>query len=415
MRAHVDLPRRMLSALAVFTLAVLLAAGQASAQPAGTTTVGGQVVHGVEEAGVAGVEVALLVSEEGEVNELATTITGEDGRFLFARAPVDVELEVTAVYQQATSRSGPFVATSEGTPDLELVVYEVTDDPTDVRITSWVVWVDRSAGVAFQHDLRVENLGDRTWMGFGPEADGHRTVLSVPLHPGASGIGFLGRFTECCATMRGAEYVHSSPLLPGRTLATVRYAVETTDRLDLTTRLPVDSFVLMLPDGVSATGPALERTGEIESRGNVYGVYTTEGWEQDEELTIRLHGLDAAPTPWWWFAAAGAGGLLAAASVVWWWRRSSSAEGAAASVPAAPDAPADAGALTADVLLEELALLDLARERGFISDEVHQILRAARTSELHALHAGALGRATALPLGAEGGATAPMAAHRPQA
>jgi hypothetical protein len=389
MRAHVDRPWRALGVLAGLTLALLLTAGQASGQPAGTTKVGGQVVHGVEETGVAGVEVALLASEEGETDELATTVTDEHGRFRFEQAPVGVELEVTATYQEAESRSGPFVTTPEGDPELELLVYEATEDPTDVRITSWVVWVDRGAGVAFQHDLRVENLGDRTWLGFGPEADGNRTVLSVPLHPEASGIGFLGRFTECCATMRGAEYVHTSPLLPGRTLGTVRYAVEKTDRLDLTTSLPVDSFILMLPDGVSATGPALERTGEIESRGNAYGVYTTDGWEQDEELTIRLHGLDAATTPWWWFVVAGAGGLLAAASVVWRWRRSSSAEGAPVSIPPAPDVPADAGGVTAALLLEELALLDIARERGFLSDEDHQALRTARTAELHALHAAA--------------------------
>jgi hypothetical protein len=380
-------------------LAVLPAAHPGWAQPAGTTTVAGQVVHGVQETGVAGVEVALLASEEGEVDELATTITDGEGRFRFERAPVDVELEVTATYQEATSRSGRFRTTSEGNTDLELVVYETTDDPRDVRISSWVVWVDRGAGVTFQHDLRVENGGERTWLGFGPEADGTRTVLSVPLHPEAVGIGFLGRFTECCATMRGAEYVHTSPLLPGRTLGTVRYAVETTDRLDLSTRLPVDSLVLMLPEGVSATGPALERTGEIESRGNAYGVYTTEGWQPGEEMAIGLVGLDAAPTPWWWLVAGGVAGLLVAASVVWWWRRPSASVPTADRVKSpsatgsegADDTPAATGALPTDLLLEELALLDLAQERGFISYEVHQALRTARSAELHAA-AGEQGR-----------------------
>jgi hypothetical protein len=388
MSTHVDRPWRAPGLLVGVALFVLLAADPAWAQPAGTTTVGGQVVHGVEEAGVAGVEVALVISEEGEPEELATTVTDDEGRFRFERVPVDVEVEVTATYERATSRSGPFVTTAAPNTDLELVVYETTDDPRDVRISSWVVWVDRGAGVTLQHDLRVENTGDRTWLGFDPEADGSRTVLSVPLHAEAFGIGFLGRFTECCATMRGTEYVHTSPLLPGRTLGTVRYAVESTDRLDLTTRLPVDSLVLMLPEGVTATGPALERTGEIESRGNAYGVYTAEGWQPGEEMAVRLQGLDAARTPWWWFVAAAAGGLLAAAAVAWRWRRRRSS----AAVPSergaegspAPGAPAVAAAVSAELLLEELALLDLARERGLITEEVHQALRAARRSELHA-------------------------------
>jgi hypothetical protein len=48
--------------------------------------------------------------------------------------------------------------------------------------------------------------------------------------------------------------------------------------------------------------------------------------------------------------------------------------------------------VSADLLLEELALLDLARERGLISDEVHRALRTAHSSELHALHPAAGGQ-----------------------
>ena len=359
----------------------------AAAQESGTAIVAGEVRHGVEGTGVADVEVTLLTSEAGEPAELERTTTDADGAFRFDRAPADVELEVVAAYADATSRSGPFLSTTAGNTDLELLVFETTEDPADVRISSWVVWVDRDLGVTFQHDLRVDNTGDRTWLGFHAGADGTRTVLSVPLHPEAFGLGFLGRFTECCATMRGNEYLHTSPLPPGRTMGTVRYTVETTDRLELSTRLPVDAFTLMLPDGVRATGAALERTGDIESRGTAYGVYSSAGWGPGEPLEIGLVGLDVGHTPWRWFAVAGAGGLLVIAGVAWWWRRDRAA------VPAAPTgvgAAAAAGAtaeLGPELLLEELALLDLALERGFITTEVHHELRTARTSELRALQA----------------------------
>jgi hypothetical protein len=374
------------SVLVGVALAGLTVAPAAGAR-ADDAVVAGQVRHGVEETGVAEVEVTLLVSEEGEPTALERTTTDTDGRFRFDRAPLNVELEVVADYADATTRSGPFIGTQGGNTDLELLVYDTTEDPADVRISSWVVWVDRELGVTFQHDLRVDNTGDRTWLGSDPDDDGTRTVLSVPLHAEAFGLGFLGRFTECCAAMRGNEYVHTTPLPPGRTMGTVRYTVETADRLELSTRLPVDAFTLMLPDGVGVTGAALERTGDIESQGTAYGVYSAAGWEPGQPLTIGLTGLEVGQTPWWWFTAAGVGGLIVIAAVAWRWRRNRSPT-PSTSDTAAPNAPTPAAATTAlssELLLEEVALLDLALERGFITADVHHALRAARTSELRAL------------------------------
>ena len=372
-----------------------LAAGGTALASDDAAAVAGEVRHGIEGAGVADVEVALLASREGEPTELARTTTDTEGAFRFADAPTDIELEVVATYQDAPTRSGPFLPGDEGNTDLELVVHETTEDPSEVRISSWVVWVDRDLGTTFQHDLQVDNTGEETWLGFDPDEDGTRTVLSVPLHADAFGLGFLGRFTECCAAMRGTEYVHTSPLAPGRVNGTVRYAVESTDRLELTTRLPVDSFTLMLPEGVSATGTALERSGDIESQGTAYGVYTTQDWAPGEPLAIGLSGLEVGQTPWWWFAAAATGGLLVIVGVAWWWRREPTTAAAmtvptvAAPAPTiddpSPTAEGAAPELGAELLLEELALLDVGRERGLISDEVHRELRAARTRELRAL------------------------------
>ena len=409
------LPRRLLLTAALLaTLLTAVFATSGSHADTGSPAIGGEVRHGADGTALADVEVVLLTSEEGEQAELARTTTDADGAFRFEPAPTDIEVEVVATYDGAPTRSGPFLSAAECNEDLELVAYDTTADPSDVVISSWVVWVDRDLGVTFQHDLQVDNTGERTWVGFDPDEAGTRTVISVPLHADAFGLGFLGRFTECCSAMRGNEYVHTSPLPPGRTNGTVRYAVETTDRLELTTRLPVASFTLMLPEGVTASGAALERAGDIESQGTAYGVYTAEGWDPGEPLVVGLSGLDVAGTPWWWYAAAGLGGLLVTAGVAWWWRqRSTEATTTAGTSPATagsspvPDptpAPEPAtnvatevapevatvtdGAsqeLNAELLLEELALLDVGRERGLISDEVHHQLRTARTRELRAL------------------------------
>ena len=407
--------RLLLTAALLAALLTAMFATSASHADTGPPAIGGEVRHGADGTALAEVEVTLLTSEEGEQTELARTTTDADGAFRFEPAPTDVEVEVVATYDGAPTRSGPFLSTNEGNEDLELVAYDTTEDPSDVVISSWVVWVDRDLGVTFQHDLQVDNTGERTWIGLDPDEAGTRTVISVPLHADAFGLGFLGRFTECCSAMRGNEYVHTSPLPPGRTNGTVRYAVETTDRLELTTRLPVASFTLMLPEGVTASGAALDRAGDIESQGTAYGVYTVEGWEPGEPLSVGLSGLDVGGTPWWWYAAAGLGGLLVAGAVAWWWRQRAPATAVTGPSTAGPTpvpdrtpdpepateptstvatqggpeiAPATgvtSQELDAELLIEELALLDEGRARGLISDEVHHQLRSARTRELRAL------------------------------
>jgi hypothetical protein len=345
-------------------------------------------------------------------------------------------VEVVATYADATYRSGPFLVTADGNEDLEVLVYDTTEDVSDVRIASWVVWVDREAGVTVQQDLQVENDSGMTWLGAEPDADGTRAVLTVPLHPGAEGLGFLGRFTECCATMRGTSYVHTSPLLPGRTMGTVRYSVETLEALELPLALPVESFTLMLPPGVeltgtggdagagsgsgvgSADGPELVEAGQIESRGTLYTVYGAGELAAGDVVRLGFRGLDDGSTPAWWYAASAGAGLLVVAGAVWWMLRrrratptapsvspAPAAAGAAefgrsttdrrsidqdnASPPAdAPDVPAVTAVpdprvpLSAEALVEELALLDLAVDRGLVSREVYEQLREARLAEL---------------------------------
>jgi hypothetical protein len=402
--------RRRLLLLAVgLVAAVALFAVPALAQ---TGAVGGVVLHGSDETPVGDVEVALVTSDAGEPTILAETRSADDGTFAFdaAAAPRDTEVEVVAAYAGAPYRSGPFVVTADGNDDLEVLVYETTEDASDVRIASWVVWVDREAGVTVQQDLQVENDTGMTWLGQSPDVDGTRAVLTVPLHPGAEALGFLGRFTECCATMRGTSYVHTSPLLPGRTMGTVRYSVETLESLELPLPLPVESFTVMLPPGVELTeagiggdagrgadGPELTEAGQIESRGTMYTVYGAGELEAGDVVALGFGGLDDGSTPAWWYALSAAVGLLVVAGAVWWiLRRRRHAAPASAPLedtggpdagrPAVETSSSDHGhgtaPLPAELLVEELALLDLAVDRGYVTREAYEQLREARLAEL---------------------------------
>lgn len=401
--------RRLLSGLAAVLLLTILVL-PAAAQDAGAGELAGRVVHGVDAAGVPDLEVRLVTVSEGDQTELDRTTTDDEGRFSFPDVPHGPEVEVVTRFDEATYRSGPVRSIPGEVAPVDLTVFDTTEDPSAVRIASWVVWLDRDVGVSIQQDLQVVNDADLTWLGADPDPDGTRAVLSVPLHPQATGFGFLGRFAECCAVMRGIEYVHTSALPPGQTTATLRYFVEELEELTLPIRLPVDTFTLMLPDGVSIGGTPLEQAGQMDSRGQTYTMFGTARLEPGDVISLELRGLGPEQTSWWQYAAAAALALavVAAGIVVLRGRRPGSdpqadepeqtsppVASATTSRPIAlehsdtEEVSDPVPALDTDLLLEELALLDEALERGLLTREVYEPLRAARMDEIRRTRASA--------------------------
>lgn len=368
--------------LATTTLAVLLllvAATPVSARAGGT--IEGVVVHGVDAAPVPDLEVTLQRVEEGEETQLAGARTDAEGRFVFEEVAHGADLEVALTYDDARYRSGALTVAPDEVTTVDLAVFDSTEAADDVVVTSWVVWVDRLNGVSVQHDLQVDNRGQRTYLGVEPDGGGERAVIAVPLEPDAVGLRFLGRFTGCCATMRGTDYVHTAPLPPGTTAGTLRYAVESLDTLTLPARLPVESFTMMVPAGVRVGTSQLQLSGEIESQGNTYDVYTSDGLAAGEVLEVSLRGLSVPSTPTWQLALAAVAAVGLGLGAVLWWRRRSTAR-STARPEAAASRPGGAAPLPPELLVEELALLDVGFERGLLAREAYDQLRAARKAEL---------------------------------
>jgi hypothetical protein len=369
------------------------------------------VVHGGEGTAIDDLEVVLVeLDDEAPGTELARTRTDAAGRFSFADVPDDTELEVVLDYDGAEYRSGRLAVDGGETTEVDLEVFDSTTRNDDVVIANWVVWVDRFDTMAVQQDLQVENRGDRTYLGADPDADGVRAVITVPLASDASALRFLGRFTECCATLRGTDYVHTSPLAPGTVVGTLRYGVERLDVLRLPATLPIESFTLMVPTGTTVGGRTLELSGEIVSRGSTYDVYTAEGIDPGEVLDVSLPGLSDVGVPTWQLATAAVGVVAVAAALLLLARRrrrptapsgsaetaddSTGAPGSADTGGAGPSPTEVGGARTPEppavrvgeeLLLEELALLDVGFERGLLPREVYEPLREARKAELLAL------------------------------
>jgi hypothetical protein len=379
------LPRRAVALLSC-ALAVLLLVPPAAARAEGR--IEGAVLHGQDGEPVADLEVVLTRLADDEQAALATARTDADGHFAFDDVDTDHELQVVTTYDGATYRSPAPPAAGEDPATLEIEVFEGTAAAADVVIASWVVWVDQHHGVAVQHDLQVENRGERTYLGEAPDGNGARAVIAVPLAPEATALRFLGRFTQCCATMRGTDYVHTSALPPGPAAGTLRYTVASLDALTLPAGLPVESFTMMVPRGVTVVSGELTLSGEIESRGTTYDVYTADGLDRGEMLEVGFRGLAVRDTPTWLLLAAAIAALALAGVAGAWVRRRRARRTITSAAPDRPPSTTDEGrapagtALSPDLLVEELALLDVGFERGLLAREVYEPLRAARKAEL---------------------------------
>jgi hypothetical protein len=384
-------PIRALGAAAL--LAALVAVGpSATAQTAGT--ISGKVVNGTTQEPAAGLQVRVrLFSAQAELAPLTTT-TDAKGRFVFDQLPAGVagyQLEVA--YRGAVYRSVATTFTAGAPNEQTLRVYEPTSDPADVTLASYVVWVDREpGGVGIQHDLTWNNAGKRAYVG----DDG--AVVRIPLPEGASSLQFLGTFLENEGRTRDGAYVSDAPLVPGESSATIRYHAPPLDRLTLEVPFPTTVLQLFVPQDVQVRAAALRLSGTVSDQGLTYRVYEARDLAAGMSIDVRLSQAAASGgsrAALWALLGALALVVLGAAAVVVRRRRAPApARGRArtrtlgpAARPSRATASGNGGRVQPvledpDLIVEEIAALDLSFERGLIEERTYRRLRVAAKDRL---------------------------------
>ncbi len=260
-----------------------------------------------------------------------------------------------------------------------------------------------------------------------------RAVTRLPLAAGAQNLQFVGRFETCCGVAENTVWLHSRTLDPGRSQGTLRYESPFTSHLSFPVTLPTQSFALLVPASLKVASAGLKPGATSTDRGVTYQIYTATGLTAGTtvEVTLTKAGSSAATSPLALVGYALLGVLAVGGAVVLVRRRSraappasvpapsatagkargkkaaptpqesrptragtttaSPAKGGAAAQPAAvaaaaghaarpavngvakADAPAASVWIdepeTADLLADELAMLDLAFESGVVKDE----------------------------------------------
>jgi hypothetical protein len=416
---------RGLTAAAALGALTLVGAADALGQGAGEVT--GTVVNGTTGEPVVGLTVAVEPAEPTASTPAERTAeSGDDGTFTVEDvADAEGSYVVATAFEGVDYRSEPFELPAAEPVTLE--VFDTTTAADGVVVRSWVVWVDRERGVAVQHDLQVENTGKLTYLGTEDPAGGSSRVLRLPLAAGAEDLQFLGRFTECCAELRGeTSLVHTTPLAPGTVTGTLRYTVPTLDGLVLPVDLPTDTFSLLVPVGTRVESD-LEPVGETESRGTTYQILRATDLAAGDRIVL---GLPEMGPPSWSPVLLPVGvalGVLAIGLAVFAWRLRRNARLATDATPASvtartgktragktgagktgggkagggkagagkagvgkagaggaggPATNGHQGPDPAELLVEEIALLDLAFDRGLVSRDLYEPLRAERKADL---------------------------------
>jgi hypothetical protein len=409
---------RILLAAAIVS-ACALAWGPA-AMAAAKDGISGTVVNGTTDAPAANQEVTLSLFDQQTQTGTSTATTDADGAFSFAAPPEGTQgYQVSTTYADVIFRSPPTQYTPGQPAEVTLNVYETTTDAADVTLASWIVWVDQEGeGAAVQHDLQWSNGGDSAYVGEQTAPDGSPITTQVPLEPGASNPQFLGLYLDTPGQTLGDRYVNSQALVPGDSSATVRYNVSDLSQLTLPVTLPTTTLQLFVPTGVTVTAEGLTTSGEVTDRGITYQVFNAQNLKAGDTLRVELSGLTGggARSPLLWVGIgivviAALGGIVAWLLLRRRARRQQPVRKGAVQRGRQPQDPAKNGrprqtpaarraelvAAAAydsdddtevdvdeqfDLLIDEIAALDLAHEKGLIEQDSYETLRAAAKGRL---------------------------------
>lgn len=250
--------------------------------------------------------------------------------------------------------------------------------------TSWVVWLDLVGDrLAVEQDVELTNPGSAPYAGQGSAAGlpaGMKPVLRLPLVPGAGNLEYVGQFEGCCTAVEANVVVLAQPVKPGTSSGTVRYEVAFTPQLELAVPLPVPGLTVLVPPGLRLDSPQLTSSGTSSDRGITYQVMRTSTLAPGAVVRLNLTRVPQREARTWWGWAAGGVVALVLAGAVFGLRRRRPRPVPRAGTPRAQEV---------DLLIEEIALLDLAFDRGALPDAAaYRRVRAAVLERLRAAEVG---------------------------
>lgn len=250
----------------------------------------------------AGSEVTLSgvsVDEAGALSEFLsqTTTTAEDGTFRFddvAIAEGSSAYIVTVTYEGVEFSNGAMVDPTLPIVRLPITVYEVTSDPSVVKLdTAHVVFREHPDALVVLEVLVFSNTSNSVYLSEEVVRSGQRGSLAIALPPDAYGVQFEegqlgGRYVEV-----GDRIYDTTQVLPGeRSHAIIVSYVLPFDGSSRDVEIPLDygaeQITVLVQGEVDVRASGLSEAGVQDIQGEVFDQYVGTQLAPGDTLTLRL-------------------------------------------------------------------------------------------------------------------------------
>ena len=371
--------RRACASLAVVMLLTAWIGGVALAQDSEVGVIEGRVVNGTSHMGnVTGLDITATMFVGMEAVGSASTESDGSGAFRFDGLPAspDSLYFVTAEYEGVGYHSEALTLAGNGSVvEVEIEVYESTDsDDAIAFILVHPAIKVTGEGIVVSQYYQYANRGNLTYVG--------TPIEGMPHGLGTLRFSIPGNATEVGGDERlilvGDALIDTLPLIPGNGEIAYNYTLPTPEDGDLDFSLVLTQPAETIRVTVSGEGIMVSKAGGLAEHTMAVGdteltVLTGSDMEKGSTVEIKLTGFpEGGPGGWLFFIVLGgahAVGLTALVVV----RRMNSAKAAARLADAQSEK---------ERLLQEIADLDEALERGAVSEESYNEMRAEKKGRL---------------------------------
>ena len=278
--------------------------------------INGYVLNPLTQARIPGIPVAFYVRQDGQILEMLRKKTDAEGRFSFAGPFLQSGLHfgLAAFYDGIPYFSSTLEAGAQQQVILE--VYEKTDDPSGIRISTHHLFFSlRKDAVECVQLLQIHNALERTYSGSGDGQERRVTELALPM-----GLFNLQSHSGLLHQAGEGRFFDNQPLPPGRSQRSFSFNLDVRNFASPYVHqviYPTDRLEVFLDPPSTEVEPPFIDLGIIEQHGRLYRKIVIEDLSLGQQVAIPLPLVPSLRWSFKWAALAGAflaGGVALALS-----------------------------------------------------------------------------------------------------
>ena len=278
--------------------------------------INGYVLNPFTQARISGIPVAFYVRQDGQILEMLRKETDAEGRFSFAGPFLQSGLHfgLAAFYDGIPYFSSTLEAGAQQQVILE--VYEKTDDPSGIRISTHHLFFSlREDAVECVQLLQIHNALERTYSGSGDGQERRVTELALP-----TGLFNLQSHSGLLHQAGEGRFFDNQPLPPGRSQRSFSFNIDVRNFASPYVHqvvYPTDRLEVFLDPPSTEVEPPFIDLGIIEQHGRQYQKIVIEDLSPGQQVAIPLPLVPSLRWSFKWAALAGAflaGGVALALS-----------------------------------------------------------------------------------------------------